>query len=157
MIKNMLELKEHYEKVVSNLESQVISLSKAKDSLVDQLNVLTDAHVINGGETLLVPKFQEENLRLKEEVEKWKDEYHNLSKFVNDYEEQIAELSYMEKVYQMNKDWIADAKETILGLKSALEFYAERSVYEKLNQFPGDSELSECSDVARLALKRVKK
>ena len=37
-------------------------------------------------------------------------------------------------------------------LTTALEFYATRTVYERLNQFSGDNELSECSDIAEQAL-----
>lgn len=37
--------------------------------------------------------------------------------------------------------------------KSALEFYADRSVYYKANQFPGDNVDIECGDIARQALK----
>lgn len=37
-------------------------------------------------------------------------------------------------------------------LVNALQFYAERTVYERLNQFPGDEEFSPCSDIAEDAL-----
>lgn len=38
-------------------------------------------------------------------------------------------------------------------LRQALEFYASRTVYERLNQFPGDSEYVPCSEIADDALK----
>lgn len=42
-------------------------------------------------------------------------------------------------------------------LRSALEFYASRTVYELLNQFPGDRAISECQDVAERALEQANK
>lgn len=43
------------------------------------------------------------------------------------------------------------AKE-VTRLRSALGFYSSREVYECLNQFPGDMEMTKCSDVAVQAL-----
>lgn len=37
-------------------------------------------------------------------------------------------------------------------LREALRFYASRTVYEKLSQFDGDDQLSECGDIAGQAL-----
>lgn len=42
----------------------------------------------------------------------------------------------------------------IAELEAALEFYADRAIYERLSKFPGDNELVECSDVACQALGR---
>lgn len=38
-------------------------------------------------------------------------------------------------------------------LREALQFYADRAVYERSNQFPGDSEMIDVSHIARDALK----
>jgi len=40
----------------------------------------------------------------------------------------------------------------VSGLVNALEFYNSRTVYEKLQKFPGDDRLSECNSVAEDAI-----
>lgn len=52
--------------------------------------------------------------------------------------------AYLKLFYEM--------KSKLVKYRAALEFYAERLIYEKLNKFPGDNEVSECSDIAKQAL-----
>lgn len=47
-----------------------------------------------------------------------------------------------------------DLKKEIKRLRAALEFYAERAVFERANQFPGDNELICVSHIAKDALKK---
>lgn len=50
---------------------------------------------------------------------------------------------------------IENLEKELENLRFALNFYAERTVYERLNQFPGDEQYVECSAVAKEALEKT--
>ncbi len=48
----------------------------------------------------------------------------------------------------------ADLEADVTRLRATLEWYASRTIYERLNQFKGDDQYVECADMAREALEK---
>lgn len=60
------------------------------------------------------------------------------NRFRNIIENQIFKIDLLKTQFKIARD--------------ALDWYASRTIYEKLNQFPGDDTYTECKDIAEDAL-----
>lgn len=67
----------------------------------------------------------------------------------NDLENQTQIKKLMNMLLKQNK--------TIHTIKRTLEWYASRTIYERVDQFPGDNTYIECQDMAQIVLKQLDK
>ena len=64
----------------------------------------------------------------------------------------LQTVDYAKSAEYITTEVINKLRARITELEAALEFYACRTVYERMNQFPEDDEFVECDDIAQEAL-----